>query len=328
MQQTLQDTGDDNQQDDSRQETEREIQSALQGLATKRRRPILCFYGDMDQESVQGVRRIVPQLKASNELSVLLHSPGGSIEEAYRIVLTLREYAEDIEVLVPQWAKSAATFFCLAANTIYIGRYGELGPLDPQRLNLKGSAIRISALESFKALDQLLDFSLDSLDGIVQRLLMNAPIDIPYAIEHAQPLFSAIVSPLYSQVDPHELGNAGRSLAIGEEYAMRVMERWGYSEIEDDKRKWIVRNLVWNYPTHGFVIDLKESQDIGLNAKRLDDESDILCQKILKLLDSADTPRYIDIEVPPTDVQDKENWHEPKGEEIADRDSERQQNAV
>ena len=212
MQQTLQDTRDDNQQDDSRQETEREIQSALQGLATKRRRPILCFYGDMDQESVQMVRHIAPQLKASNELSVLLDSPGGYIDAAYRIVLTLREHAKDIEVLVPQWAKSAATFFCLAANTIYIGRYGELGPLNPQRLNPKGSAMRISALESFKALDQLFVFSLDSLDGIVQHLLNNAPapMDIPYAIEHAQPLFAAIVSPLYSQVDPHELGNPSR----------------------------------------------------------------------------------------------------------------------
>ena len=109
---------------------------------------------------------------------------------------------------------------------------------------------------------------------------------------------------------------------------MRVMERWGYSEIEDDERRRIVRHLVWDYPTHGFVIDLKEAQDIGLNAKRLDDESDILCQKILELLDNADIPCYIDIKVPPPDVQDKENRHEPKGEEIADRDSERQQNAV
>ena len=133
MQETLQNAGGDNQQDDSRQETERKIQSALQVLATKRRRPILCFYGDMDQESVQMVRHIVPQLKAFNELSVLLDSPGGYTEDAYRIVLTLREHAKDIEVLVPQWAKSAATFFCLAANTIYIGRYGELGPLDPHR---------------------------------------------------------------------------------------------------------------------------------------------------------------------------------------------------
>ena len=166
MQKTLQDAGDDNQHDESLPKIEQEMQSALQGLATKRRRPVLCFYGDMDPVSVQMIRRIAPQLKASNKLSVLLHSPGGYTEDAYRIVLTLREYAEDIEVLVPQWAKSAATFFFFAANTIYIGRYGELGPLDPQMLNLKGSAMRISALESFKALDQLFEFSLDSLDGL------------------------------------------------------------------------------------------------------------------------------------------------------------------
>lgn len=186
----------------------------------------------------------------------------------------------------------------------------------------------IPALESFKALDQLFIFSLDSLDGIVQQLLNNAPMDIPYAIEHSQPLFAAIVSPLYSQVDPYELGNAGRALATSEEYAMRVMERWGYSEIEDDERQRMVRHLVWNYPTHGFVIDLKEAQQIGLKAARLDHECDKVCREILALLDSADIPRYIDIEIPPPDVQDKENRHEPKGKEIAERDSERQQDAV
>ena len=328
MQEALQDTGGNNQHDESLRKMERKIQSALQGLATKRRRSVLCFYGDMDQKSVQRVRRIASQLKASNKLSVLLDSPGGYIEDAYRIVLTLREYAEDIEVLVPRWAKSAATFFCLAANTIYIGRYGELGPPDPQMLDLQGSAMLIPALESFKALDQLFIFSLDSLDGIVQQLLNNAPMDIPYAIEHAQPLFAAIVSPLYSQVDPYELGNAGRALATSEEYAMRVMERWGYSEMEDDARRWTVRHLVWNYPTHGFVIDLKEAKQIGLKAERLDYDCDEMCREILELLDSADISGYIGIEVPPPDVQDKENRHEPKGEEIAERDSERQQNAV
>ena len=267
----------------------------LQSLADKRQRPVLCICGDMDQTSVQSVRNIADRTREFDELSILLHSPGGDIEDAYRMVLALREHAKDIEVLVPRWAKSAATFFCLAANTIYIGRHGELGPLDPQRLNLQGSAKPISALESFKALDQLLQYSMDSFHGIVQQLLIRAPMDIPYAIEHAQPLFAAIVSPLYSQVDPHELGDAGRSLDISEEYAVRVMERWGYSEIERDLIRQIARCLTWDYPTHGFVIDLTEAKSIGLKAHRLDSESDAICHEIIGSIDT-----YIDIGFPPT----------------------------
>ena len=330
MQEALQDDGQDKQPDDSPPEMEQEIQKALQDLAIKRRRPVLCFCGDMDTESVQRVRSIAPQLKVFDKLSVLLDSPGGYIEDAYRIILTLREYAQDIEVLVPQWAKSAATFFSLSANIIYIGQYGELGPLDPQRLNLQGSLKPVSALESFKALDQLLKYSMDSLDGIVQNLLMNAPMDVPYAIEHAQPLFAAIVSPLYSQVDPHELGESGRSLAISEEYAMRVMRRWGYTEIEDNDRWQIARRLTWDYPTHGFVIDLVEAQQIGLNAERLDNESDKMCWKVLDIFNKIAVPDYIGIEIPPQEVQCKENRHDnkPKGEKIAERSPDGKQNSV
>ena len=310
--------------------------SPLQALADKRQRPVLCIVGNMDEDSLYEVRRLAPQLKESDTLSVLLDSPGGYIEHAYRIVLALREYVQDIEVLVPRWAKSAATFFCLAANTIHMGRYGELGPLDPQRLNLRGSAIPVSALESFQALSQLLKYSLDSLDAIVQRLLMNAPMDIPYAIEHAQPLFAAVLSPLYSQVDPHELGEAGRSLAISEEYAVRVMERWGYAEIMADTRWQIARRLTWDYPTHGFVIDLTEAQQVGLNAHRLDDESDELCQNLLVICQTIikqSKPKishFVHIEFPNTpdnQTYGGENDVEPKGEETAERNPAGQQNS-
>ncbi len=321
---------------------EEEIQEALQTLAAKRQRPVLCLLGDMDQHSLHTVRALALELETFNTVSVLLNSPGGDIEDAYRMALALREYAQDIEVLVPAWAKSAATFFCLAADTIHIGRYGELGPLDPQRLNLRGSAMPVSALESFNALYQLLTYSLDSLDGIIQRLLMNAPpMDIPYAIEHAQPLFAAIVSPLYSRVDLHELGEAGRSLAISEDYAVRVMERWGYSEIGNDERRQIARRLTWGYPTHGFVIDLTEAQQVGLNAERLDDESDVLCWKIRDIFNRAAIPSYIDIAFPHPQnnhsnldddqiFQGEKNEHddEPKGEETAESSPDGQQNSV
>ena len=105
-------------------------------------------------------------------------------------------------------------------------------------------------------------------------------------------------------------------------------QRWGYSELGDKERWEIARRLTWDYPTHGFVIDLEEAKQIGLKAKRLDHECDEMCRETLALLNSADIPHYIDIESPPPDVQDKENRHEPKGEELAERDSERQQNAV
>ena len=273
------------------------INMDMRMLANKRERPVLCLCGFMGGDSVEEARNLLHELRGFDTLSVLLNSPGGYIEEAYRMVLALREHAKDIEVLVPHRAKSAATFFCLAADTIYMGKHGELGPLDPQRLDLQGSTMRRSPLESFQALDQILKFSMDSLDAVVRQLLSRSPMDIPHAIERAQPFFAAIVSPLYSNVDLRELGDAGMALDVNEEYAVRVMERWGYSDMEEEDIQLIAGKLVWDYPTHGFVIDLTEAQDIGLKAKRLDEGSEAISQAVCqRILES--TGEYIGVALP------------------------------
>ena len=250
-------------------------------LAERRERSVLCVNRAIDSDCVEVARSAADDLDEAGGLTVLLDSPGGDIESAYRMLLALRGKAGDIEVLVPGMAKSAATFFCLGADSIHMGRYGELGPLDPQILDLSGSAIPVSSLATFNSLERLLDYSMESLDAIVQTLLSRAPMDIPQAIEQAQPLFAAIATPLYSQVDPHELGRSGSYLAVSEDYAMRVMKRWAYADRTDDAQRRIARRLVWEYPTHGFVIDLAEAREIELRVEKLDDDSESLCQAIL-----------------------------------------------
>lgn len=108
------------------------LQDNLNALATLRRRPVLLLNGEINADSAELLLDIAPKFEKHKQLSVLLNSPGGFIESAYKMILTLRRYVDDIEVMVPRWAKSAATFFCLGANTIYLGTDGELGPLDPQ----------------------------------------------------------------------------------------------------------------------------------------------------------------------------------------------------
>ena len=259
----------------------------LEDLATLRQRPVLYLQGDMDYNSVSLVRAAAPLFEEFNRLSILLVSLGGDIASAYRMVLALRSSVDDIEVLVPDLAKSAATFFCLAADSIHMGKHGELGPLDPQLIDWTGSSRPVSALESFHSLEHLLSYSIDSLHRIVQLMRAMSPMDVPSAIEHSHQPFAAIVSPLYSQVDPHELGEAGRALSESEEYAIRVME-WSYAGIPSDELRQIARSLVYDYPTHGFVIDLIEAQAIGLKAERMETLSDAICQAIVANEDYAE----------------------------------------
>ncbi len=266
------------------------VSELLRDLATLRQRPVLCLYHDqsteegLDDRCLQQVLRISSQLEQSDKLSIMIDSPGGDIENAYRIVKLLRQFAKDVEVLVPNWAKSAATFVCLSADSIHMGPNGELGPLDPQILDPTGRSQRVSALETFKGMEHLRNYSLETLDAIVMLLVRQSGMDIPYALEHAGSLFSSVVTPLYQQIDPHELGKFGRYLAVSEQYAIRVMQRWSYKDRDVYALKKIVSNLVWDYPTHGFVIDLHEAKDLGLNAIALDKESNALCRTILDMV--------------------------------------------
>lgn len=263
------------------------FQNDLNALANERGRPVLLLNCLMVDKSLTDVKDVIkaisvadPTFRQHKQLSVLLKSQGGLATDTYKLILALRTYADDIEVLVPDYAKSAATFFCLGADTIYMGWAGELGPLDPQVIDRTGGVRWLSALETFKGLEHLLNHSLQAYDAIVELLLTRAHLDVPIAIEKAEPLFAAIASPLYKNVDLRELREFGRYLAEIEQYALRVMLRWGYNE-DQSKIHQIVRRLVWEYPSHEFVIDLAEAQEIGLNAKLLDSSSEEISERIL-----------------------------------------------
>jgi hypothetical protein len=75
-------------------------------------------------EVVHGIRE--------RELVLILHSPGGQIEPTQAIVDYLRQKFENITVIVPDAAMSAATLIALAADKILMGSHSNLGPIDPQ----------------------------------------------------------------------------------------------------------------------------------------------------------------------------------------------------
>ena len=257
----------------------------LKSLANERGCPVLLLNGPM-----YDVVRINEQIVSSGNkrLSILLNSLGGSGEATYKMILSVRQYADEIEVLVPCNANSAATLFCLGADTIYMGKEGELGPLDPQLLDRTGSGRRVSALETFKGLEQLLEYSLEAFDSTVRFLLQRAPIDVNQSMDHAKPLFAAIVSPLYQNVDLHELGEARRYLAEIEEYAFRAMQRWSYKNKGEAAIRRMARRLVWGYPVHEFVIDLDEARDIGLNVKPMSSLSGVVEDTANRIVDRLD----------------------------------------
>lgn len=85
----------------------------------------------VSDEDLQALMEVIHGLEGSN-LDLILHSPGGSLEAAEAFVLYLRSKFNNIRVIVPQLAMSAATMIACAADVIVMGKHSFLGPIDPQ----------------------------------------------------------------------------------------------------------------------------------------------------------------------------------------------------
>ena len=89
------------------------------------------FLITITNEDIQFFMTALHGLKG-NELDLVLHSPGGSLEAAEQIIEYLRQKYQHIRVIVPQNAMSAATIMACGADCILMGKQSALGPIDPQ----------------------------------------------------------------------------------------------------------------------------------------------------------------------------------------------------
>lgn len=118
----------------------------LDALARKTGRPTILY---ATAWTTSAVRNVSPELiSISNEdthalmetvhgisgpaLDLILHSPGGSPSAAEAMVQYLRTRFDDIRVIVPHMAMSAATMLACASDLIVLGKHSFLGPIDPQ----------------------------------------------------------------------------------------------------------------------------------------------------------------------------------------------------
>ena len=85
----------------------------------------------ISDEDVQALMEVTSHF-SGRKIDLILHSPGGSLEATEGIVAYLRSRFDDIRVIVPHLAMSAATMVACAANEILMGKHSFLGPIDPQ----------------------------------------------------------------------------------------------------------------------------------------------------------------------------------------------------
>jgi Serine dehydrogenase proteinase len=198
-------------------------------------------------------------------INVLLDSPGGSLDSAYKMVRYLTCYTGELNVHVPRRAKSASTLLALGARHIYLSQFGELGPLDTQIFDPRNPAAYVSALDCYQSVDYVRMFGVNAMSKALRQLSADTggQVTLKDLLGTASGFATGAISPMLTGVRALDFGAWGRSLKIGERYAQILLED-NHTREEAGK---ISERLVYNYTHHLFPIDYREARAIGLPAE-------------------------------------------------------------
>jgi len=204
------------------------------------------------------VMQCVSACKRNRKVVLVLVTYGGDANAAYRIGRYLQTvYEEDIIAFTPAECKSAGTLLVTAANSIAISPFGEIGPLDVQLLQRDELAGRRSGLTTRAALENLKAHSFELFEHIMIEIKRRSlSVSFRLAAEIASKMSSDLLGRVYEQIIPAELGQDNRDLSIAYAYGERLNERFG------NLRPAGLKRLVYEYPSHDFVIDLREAKQI------------------------------------------------------------------
>ena len=105
----------------------------------------LFFYGPIIDGSelkfLQIIEDLVQDKNKTNTLYIMLTTPGGSAAAVERYVNIIRKHYDVVNFIVPDYAHSAGTIFCMSGDDIYMDYYSVLGPIDPQVQNKDGRLV-------------------------------------------------------------------------------------------------------------------------------------------------------------------------------------------
>lgn len=184
---------------------------------------------------------------------LILTTYGGDPDAAFRIARYIKRKYQKFTLFVFGSCKSAGTLLALGADEIVMSDFGELGPLDVQVT--KDDDFRSeSVLDIQQALSVIGSQAFEMFESYLLKLISGtqALITTRTAADIASSMAVNLLSPISSQIDPLRLGEMNRLMNIALAYGQRLKPE----SIE------VIKNLIYNYPSHSFVIDYEEAKKL------------------------------------------------------------------
>ena len=89
-----------------------------------------------------------------DKVVIILQTPGGVVEVVERMVGVIRNFYQEVIVIVPDQAMSAGTVFALSADQIMMDYFSRLGPIDPQIFKDDRLVPALSYLKQYEKLNK------------------------------------------------------------------------------------------------------------------------------------------------------------------------------
>ena len=182
----------------------------------------------------------------SKGLDLIIQTPGGAIAATECIIKYLRQtFNGDIRAIVPQIAMSGGTQIALSANSIVLGNYSSLGPVDPQFYGIPAQGY----LEEFeRAWEEI----------------------------KAEPGKIAIWRPILEKISPTILTSCGHAVKWSEDILKESLTKGMFKDRDDKDRNRLLDKVIGtfgnqkNSKAHDRHIDILKAKDCGLVIEELE----------------------------------------------------------
>ncbi len=255
---------------------EKEIDGICMALRESRNQPLLILYypdgGSMREADVEAIygefRRLgySKETKMINELDVLIHTAGGSPQAGYMAAQVLRRFASSVNFLVPYRAANAGTLMCLCADSVSLGAFAYLSPID---------VLQDGALNS---VDYFTDFAVQC------RLKTESALRKENTASGVE---SDLLAKFLDKVGPAGVAELYRQRTIAAKYAYRLLSDYMFASEpnREEKATQVSEKLLFNYPAGDFYMDHHICKVLGLKTSEMSEDDSDMTRRIVKTMD-------------------------------------------